>query len=158
MCEVLKFRLHHATPVKFVHEYLLASQDGMQTLAYEVFHPMLRSMVYYLLELSRMSYELVPTRPSLVAAAAVFLGRATLGIRCQESETADSNGFWTKTLEFYTQYTVEQLKSTVQVLLHYHRGAEEASLHAVFSKYNKAKFTYVATKTALSLPELGLDN
>ena len=154
VCDVLKFHLQHATPVKFAHEYLLASQTGLQNASCEAFHPMLKHLVYYLLELGRMSYELVSTKPSLLAAAAVFLARAALKIRCHTSDAVEPRGIWTKTLQFYTNYIVEELKSTVRVLLFYHRGAEDSKLQVVFSKYNKAKYMYASTKITLSVEDL----
>ena len=155
VCNVLKFRLHHATPVKFAHEYLLASQDGLKNASSEAFHPVLRNMVYYLLELSRMPYELVSTKPSIMAAAAVYLARATLGIRSNAPEDEESDRIWTRTLQYYTGYTVKDLQGTIQILLFYHRRAEESPFKAVFNKYNKAKYMYVSTKATLTLDDLG---
>lgn len=160
VCTALKFHLQHVTPVSYAHEYLLASEAGpcnptMPT--GPAFHPVLRHMVYYLLELSRLSYDLVATKPSLVAASAVYLARATLGIReMSPTKAVDSNGYWTKTLEFYSSYSVEELKDTVRVLLHHQREAETSNLKAVFNKYRKDKFMYVSTKTVLNHEQLDL--
>jgi Cyclin, C-terminal domain len=114
--------------------------------------------VNYLLELSRLSYRLVPVKPSLLAAAAVYLARATLGIReTARFKAADSQGFWTKTLQYYTGYAVEDMKDTVRVLLAEHRDAEMSSLKSAFNKYSKAKCMHVSTKTVLDHEYLNLD-
>lgn len=161
VCNALKFRLQHVTPVHYAHEFLLASEAEARSPNMPTgpaFHPVLRHMVYYLLDLSRLSYELVPVKPSLVAAAAVFLARATLGI-CEKdpSKAVDAHGFWTKTLRHYSGYSVEELKDTVQVLLTHHQDAEASNLKAIFNRYSKAKFMHVSTKTVLSHEHLDLD-
>ncbi|CAB9497734.1 A-type cyclin [Seminavis robusta] len=164
VCSALKFHLQHVTPVHYAHEYLLASQGGPcrpNSPTGPAFHSLLRNMVHYLLELSRVAYELVPVKPSLVAAATVFLARATLGI-CNDSVEEDcdereQNKFWNKTLQCYTGYSVEELKDTVQVLHRYHQKAESSQLKAAFTKYSKSKYMHVAHKTVLREEDLELE-
>ena len=91
-----------------------------------------------------------------IAAAVLFLARATLGI-CDTSPNAVHNkGYWTQTLQYYTGYKVEQLKDTVRILLTYQQEAEASTLKAVFKKYSKSKFMYVSKKTVLSTDDLDL--
>jgi hypothetical protein len=156
VCLALRFNLWHITPFHYAQEFLLASQEGNQNSACQIFHPVLQNMFYYLLELSRLPYALVSTKPSLLAAAAIFLARATLGIRDTASSTVDAKGYWTKTLQYYTGYTVSELKATILVLLICQRGAEESSAtKSTFAKYNRAKFMYVSSKTCVSAEDLG---
>jgi len=161
VCTALKFHLQHVTPVSYAHEYLLASEAGPCNSSMPTgpaFHPVLRHMVYYLLELSRLSYDLAATKPSLVAASAVYLARATLGIsETSPTKTVDPHGYWTKTLEFYSGHSVEEMKGTVRVLLHLQQEAEASNLKAVFNKYSKDKFMYISTKTVLNHKQLDLD-
>jgi hypothetical protein len=107
-------------------------------------------MTMYLLELSRVSFDLSYRPPSLITAAAVYLARATLGVRGNETR-----GFWSRTLEHTTGYSVEDLKDTVLFLLKYHLSAEtNNNTHATFTKYRKRSVCAVATKTAPRLDEL----
>jgi len=158
----LKFRLNHVTPYSFVHEYLLASEQssrGSSGFPFgPAFHPIMRHMVDYLMELSRFPHEFVDVKPSLIAAAVIFLARATLGIRGKADDGVHEKGYWTKTLQFYTGYSVEELKDTVLILLTYHQSAEEESLNAIYKKFSKAKFMHVSTKTVLCNDVLDLDD
>jgi len=65
--------------------------------------PVFQYMTEYLLELALLQPEFVDFRASLVAASALYLARATLGIR-------DKNGkIWNKTLIFFTTYSADDL-------------------------------------------------
>ena len=167
VCSTLKFHLQHITPFHYSHEFLLASEQHSRNMCLAMssssfpggppFHSLMRHMVDYLLQLSRFPYEFVDVKPSLIAAAAVFLARATLGV-CDTSPDAavHNKGYWTKTLQYYTGYKVEQLKDVVRILLTYHQEAETSALKAVFKKYSKAQYCYVSTKTVLSTDDLDL--
>ena len=155
VCATLKFRLQHVTPASYAHEFLMASEQAPCNNGGPSFHPILRNMVYYLLELSRFPYALIPVKPSLVAAGAIFLARATLGI-CDTSpaNAAHARGYWTKALQYYTGYSVEELRDTVRIIHDYQRDSESSSLKAIFRKYNKAKFMFVSAKTSLNEEDL----
>lgn len=61
----------------------------------------MENMVFFLAELGLMHYPTaILYRPSLIAAAAVFAARCTLG----------RSPFWTSTLKHYTGYSEEQLR------------------------------------------------
>jgi hypothetical protein len=154
VCEALKFHLQHVTPMHYAHEYMLASQHGTGfRITGPAFHCILRNMVHYLLELSRIPYELMAIKPSLLAAAVLYLARATLGIR----DTSGSEGspkFWTRTLQCYTGYSVGDLRETVRIIHQYHQDAESSDLKAVFIKYGRSKFMQVSHKTVLREEEL----
>jgi hypothetical protein len=132
----------------FVNQFLRASHACTCGVACTFDHPVLRHMTMYLLELSRVSFDLSYRPPSLLTAAAVYLARATLGVR---GET----GFWSRTLEYTTGYSVEDVKDTVIFLLKYHLSAEtNPNTHATFTKYRKRSVCAVAGKTAPRLDEL----
>jgi hypothetical protein len=157
VCEALKFHLQHVTPMHHAHEYMLASQQGTCfRIPGPAFHCILRNMVHYLLELARIPYELMAVKPSLLAAAALYLARATLGIRdpTSSSNPEGSAKFWTRTLQCYTGYSVDGLRETVRIIHQYHQDAESSSLKAVFIKYGRSKFMQVSHKTVLREEEL----
>lgn len=160
VCMSLQFHLQHITPVSFLHEYLRASQEEshMKTGATgtassccmaKIQHSLLEHMVLYLLELSLLPYELVTHKPSLVTAAAVYLARATLGLR-------DADGrIWSKSLQYYTGYDLIDLEETVMCLHKHQCEAEETELKSVFTKYSTPKYNRVSFKTALQSTDLG---
>lgn len=59
----------------------------------------MENMVFFFAELALLQYALVPFRPSMVAAAAVYAARFTL----------KKTPLWTETLKHYTGFTESQL-------------------------------------------------
>ena len=132
-----------------------------------------RDMSHYLLELGRLPYGPTGRKPSLLAAAAVYLARVTLGIPraaeaaatatadCDDSDSDCSSVldplqyYWTPTLEHYTGYTQSDLLETVEEIHKYHMAAETSSLKAVFNKYKSKKYHRVALKTVVRKDKLG---
>jgi cyclin A len=145
------------TPLHFVNEFLRANH-ACPDRSCEFDHAVLRQMVMYLLELCRIPYELTASKPSLLAAASLYLARATLGLRETDSDHAvDSNGYWTKTLQYYTGYAIDDLKKTVLTIHQYQLAAEESNFNASFNKYRSRAFKAVSLKTALRVEDLGFD-
>lgn len=116
-----------------------------------------RDMAHYLLELGRLPYGPTGRKPSLLAAAVVYLTRVTLGIprRAVPSSSSDGDAYWTPTLEYYTGYAKSDLFDTVLELHAYHMAAETSNLKAVFSKYKTKRFHRVALKTVVLREDLG---
>ena len=102
ICNALKFNFNYVTPYQFVHRFLRASHVSSRCSTSASLLPgdelgmihnganneinvLLKKLVLYLLDLAVLEYELVKNKPSLTTAAAVYLARATLGIR--ESST-----------------------------------------------------------------------
>jgi hypothetical protein len=108
----------------------------------------------YLLELGRLPYDPVTQKPSLLAAAAVYLARVTLGVQSSDV-SVDPLGRWTRTLEYYTGYSHEELKETVLAIHSYHLAAEESQLKSVFTKYKSKKHNRVALKTVPRVEDIG---
>jgi cyclin A len=150
VCRELEFRLSCITPFHFVNLFLRAS-NGCPNGGCEFDHPVLRQVVMYLLVFSRLSYQLSLSKPSLLAAAAVYLARATVGIR--ESDPAHAvhpEGFWTRTLEYYTGYKLGDLRDSVLIIHRYQLGAEKAeNMKGIFSKFSKSSHHYASLKTAV---------
>jgi cyclin-A len=158
ICRELQFRLHRVTPFHFVHVYLRASQACASPSCHHFLdHAVMQQMTFYLLELSRSCYMISHRKPSLLAAACVYLARATLGLR--DKQPNGENVFWTKTLEYYTGYSVDGLKDTVLEIHRLQTAAEKNSSHGVtpaFAKYKTEAYLRVSWKTVRRVEDLGL--
>jgi len=157
-----------------------ASSLGVEAASHSVF----RDMAHYLLELGRMPYAPTLRNPSLLAAAAVYLARLTLGIPrtleatakasfgdakdperkdrnrdrdsdCESHYEYDYDYDWTPTLQHYTGYTKGELRDTVLELHKYQMAAETSGLKATFNKFKSKKYHRVALKTVLPVDQLG---
>jgi hypothetical protein len=196
ICNALNFTFFEApTPHQFLFEFMRASLVGCAPEQQErkwasipaaatgvglATDSIFRDMVHYLLELGRLPYGPTGRNPSLLAAAAVYLARVTLGIPralkdAAESASAVSNSptlaspsdsdsdssldpfsyNWTPTLKYYTGYTQSDLRDTVTEIHEYHMAAESSALKAVFNKYKVKKFHRVAHKTVVRVEDLG---
>lgn len=198
VCNALKFNFNYATPYRFVHRFLRASYvsthcltsaslilDGNMNDANMRYHNemqygrnsetniLFKMLVFYLLDLAVLEYKLVLKKPSLVTAAAVYLARATLGIReltssCLTISTplfaipssfrfnsTTTKSYWSKTLEYYTGYDMKDLEDSVRLLHSLQRNAENCHLVGIFNKHKGNKCRRVAMKTALNEDELG---
>jgi Cyclin, C-terminal domain len=154
ICKELSFRLHLVTPLHFINEFLRASH-ACASRSCQFDHPVLRQIVLYLLELGRLSFELTSCKPSLLAAAAVYLGRVTLGLREKDPQHAvDLRGYWTKTLQYQTGYTVNDLEGTV-LMIHKYQHTAEASMNASFAKFSKKDRRWASLKTVPTMEDLG---
>lgn len=151
ICSALSFRLHRVTPFHYVHIYLLASEHGQDP----TLSGPLPSMTLYLLELSRYSFRLSDQPASLIAAACVYLARATLGI--QEASHTDDGRYWTKTLEYYTGYNMGDLKVIVLCLHSLQISAESSSIGVApaYGNYRTEAQFRVSSKTVRRVEDLG---
>ena len=93
----------------------------------------------YLSELALQSYELIPAKPSIIAAACVSLARRTLGIR----------RVWHQALVHYTGYAYEDIAQYEHRIWCLHKEAPTMSLQAVRKKYLQQAFFRVASIDAL---------
>mmetsp|Transcript_34311 Transcript_34311/g.45914 ORF Transcript_34311/g.45914 Transcript_34311/m.45914 type:complete len:612 (-) Transcript_34311:206-2041(-) len=183
VCTALRFHLQCKTPFSFLERFLRASRiSGV----YERGHLMgnvigmarngsggdvLEYLCLYLLELGMLVYDLVPRKPSLVAAAAVYLARATLGLKdctfpmessspntpssCSMSAALPSLGYWTPTLRYYSGYDLPDLEDTVRRIHAMQYKIESSELKSVYSKYKVEKYGRVSLLTCLNDDDLG---
>ncbi|XP_022549336.1 cyclin-A2-2 isoform X1 [Brassica napus] len=93
----------------------------------------------YLAELTLMEYNFLRFLPSLVAASAVFLARWTL------DQTEDP---WNPTLQHYTRYEVDELKTAVLAMEELQLNTSGCTLTTTREKYNQPKFKSVAKMTS----------
>ncbi|CAJ1942500.1 unnamed protein product [Cylindrotheca closterium] len=155
ICNALNFSLFHQTPYLYTTEFIRASYECPDPACMpKKTSPVFYHMVMYLLELCRLPYHPVTQKPSLLAAAAVYGARVTLGVQSND-RTLDQNGRWSRTLEHYTGYSKEDLRQTVLLLNSYHQAAEDSSLKSVFAKYRTKKYLRVALKTVPQVSDLG---
>lgn len=106
----------------------------------------------YLLELGRFSYDLSIQSPSLQAAAAVYLARATLNIRESDPDHAlHPEGYWTKTLQHYTEYSIAELRDPVLHIYRYQLLAGQSEhFQGVYQKYRMADRFQASLKPPVS--------
>lgn len=168
ICSALKFNFNYGTPFKYIDMFLrvsFASRNGREPNVAR--KKMVERMVSYFVDLSLLEYKFVAMKPSLVAAAALYLARATLGIReapivihsptFLESNVTlfNSIGYWTKTLEHYTGYDKWDLEEAVKMLRRLHENAENNHLKSIYNKYKSDAYGNVALKTVLNEEDLG---
>jgi len=153
ICKSLNFRLYTITPNHFCHRFLKAC-------CLTIHNPVLDMMLHYLLQVAMLSYELaVLTKPSLVSASALFLARVALGIRNitnLQSNIHEQNVYWSKTLQYYTTYTPDDLKLTVKLIYAAHKNADEANIAGACTKYSDEKYFKVALKMMVLEEDLDL--
>ncbi|KAG5186191.1 cyclin-like protein [Tribonema minus] len=118
----LEFRVSCATPYQYAALYCAAAGcDARQA-----------RLCLYILELSLLDYTLVHTYvPSLRAAAAAFLARATM---CT-SAAAAAGAAWPPTAARFSGYGAAQLEACARRMHALHEGAEDALLRAVREKH-----------------------
>mmetsp|Transcript_5035 Transcript_5035/g.9568 ORF Transcript_5035/g.9568 Transcript_5035/m.9568 type:complete len:634 (-) Transcript_5035:47-1948(-) len=167
ICAALAFNLHIRTPHHFANIYLRASYVSGNALHRPVcsmsYHDSgfgmkdspvrskgqltINFLVDYFLEIGMLHYEFSYLEPSKVAASAIYLARATLGIRDAE-DPCDKyrQGYFSMTLKYYSGYDANDLKAVVLKLHDKHKITPHEDLKSVYEKYKKEKFGSVALK------------
>lgn len=120
----LQFNMSLPTPYVFMQRFLKAAQSNKK----------LEQLSYFLIELSLVEYEMLKFPPSLLAAAAIYTAQCTL------------YGFkqWSKTCEWHTSYSEDQLLECSRLMVGFHQKAETGKLTGVHRKYCTSKFDYTA--------------
>ncbi|XP_057820921.2 G2/mitotic-specific cyclin S13-7 isoform X1 [Cryptomeria japonica] len=122
----LEFSLTVPTPYVFLSMFLQAagSDDKLEAAA------------CFLIELALVEYEMVMYSPSMLAAAALYTARCTLGI----------HPFWNPTLEFHTNCTEANLKECAKIIVGLHENSNiNSQINSVHRKYMSPSFSQVAT-------------
>ncbi|KAI3824243.1 hypothetical protein L1987_05693 [Smallanthus sonchifolius] len=124
MLNTLEFKISFPTPYVFLKRYLKAAQSDSK----------LEQMSFFLMELCLVEYETVKFAPSFLAAASVYTAQCSL------------YGFkqWSKTCEWHTNYSEDQLMECSRIIVGYHQRASTRRLTGVFRKYSTSKFDYAA--------------
>lgn len=168
VCSWLCFRLHTITPLHFLDRFLLAADPKTHYVHAEQLRQLkdsdccgpLECMVLYLLELATLRTDLASLKPDLLAAAALYLARATLNLRSGGDENIapqdmDSE-YWTYTLEYYTNYAATGLQDTVRMLHEMHSLAcLEVNKWYAYEKFGCARYCSVSMIPVLHEEDLG---
>jgi hypothetical protein len=146
VCNILRFNLHIITPRLFCNIFLRVSHASNHSTPCSVsYNDVMAHMVDYLLEIALLQYDLSKEPPSKVAAAVICLSRATL------NQTA-----MTPSLQYYTGYSIQDLRHVLLLLSCAHRSASRQYFisKAVFNKYSSADRKCVALKKPLDIDEM----
>lgn len=96
----------------------------------------MENTVFFFAELALLQYGLVQSKPSMVAAAAVYAARLTL----------NKTPLWTDTLRHHTGFTEAQLMDAAKILVASHSTAPDSKLKVVYKKYSSEKLGGVALR------------
>ncbi|XP_024450573.1 G2/mitotic-specific cyclin-2 isoform X4 [Populus trichocarpa] len=123
MVNTLQFNLSVPTPYVFMRRFLKASQCDTKQL---------ELLSFFIVELCLVEYDMLKFPPSLLAAAAIYTAQCTLSGTKQ----------WSKTNEYYTSYSEEQLRECSRLMVNFHRNSGTGKLTGVHRKYSTSKFGY----------------
>ncbi|KAI4350221.1 hypothetical protein L6164_004694 [Bauhinia variegata] len=124
MLNTLQFNMSAPTPYVFMRRFLKAAQSDKK----------LSLLSSYMIELCLVEYKMLKFPPSLLAAAAIYTAQCSLYQFKQ----------WTKTSEWYTAYSEEQLLECSREMVTFHQKAGTGKLTGVFKKYITWKYGYAA--------------
>ncbi|KAK9285494.1 hypothetical protein L1049_024688 [Liquidambar formosana] len=124
MLNTLQFNMSLPTPYVFMQRFLKAAQSDKK----------LELLSFFMIELCLVEYEMLKYPPSLLAAAAIYTAQCTL------------YGFkqWSKTCEWHTSYSEDQLLECSRWIAALHQKAGTGRLTGVQRKYCASKFGYAA--------------
>lgn len=180
VCDWLDYRLHTVTPVCFLDRFLHASHPSthysdamkreercnasvwaLENIGISQPRGTLESLALYFLELATHSAELAMQKPDLLAASAIYLARATIGLHAEIDENVPPSSppdslFWDETLEHYTDYTAEELEDVVRVMHELHCDTNHSSEFTyVYEKFSSERYMQVSFVPPLLANELG---
>ncbi|KAJ3179900.1 G2/mitotic-specific cyclin [Geranomyces variabilis] len=115
--QILKFELHYPTPLSFLRRCSKAEGYDIQT----------RTVAKYLMEISIVDHRFLAVRPSVTAAAALYLARKML-----------QRGPWDANLVHYSGYKEVELAPTVELMTDYLKRQNKTN--ALYKKYSSRKF------------------
>ncbi|KAI9127804.1 hypothetical protein K1719_000797 [Acacia pycnantha] len=124
MMNTLQFNLCVPTPYVFMRRFLKAAQSDKK----------LELLSFFIIELCLVEYKMLKFSPSLLAAAAIYTAQCSLYQFKQ----------WTKTSEWYTSYSEDQLLECSRMMVTFHQKAGTGKLTGVFRKYSTWKYGYAA--------------
>lgn len=134
MLNTLQFRLTVPTTYTFLNRCLKVAEADQRT----------SLLATYFVERTLQEYRMLQHLPSKIAAAGVNMALRTLR----------GPAAWTSTMSFYSGFTEEELRSTVQDIEAVLHAGASSSLQAVNKKYSSPKFGEVATLPYAPLSKL----
>ncbi|KAL3525188.1 hypothetical protein ACH5RR_013560 [Cinchona calisaya] len=124
MLNKLHFNMSVPTAYVFMTRFLKAAQSDQK----------LKLLSFFLIELCLVEYEMLKFPPSFLAAAAIYTAQCTLyGV-----------GQWSKTCEWHSNYSEDQLLECSRLIVSFHQKAATGKLTGVHRKYSTLKFGYAA--------------
>ncbi|KAM7475212.1 hypothetical protein LguiB_022455 [Lonicera macranthoides] len=120
MVNALQFNMSIPTPYVFMRRFLKAAQTDKR----------LEHLAFFMIELCLVEYEALKYSPSMLAAAAIYTAQCSL-YRSKE---------WTRTSEWHTCYSQEQLMECSRLMVIFHQKAGTGKLTGVHKKYSTCKF------------------
>ncbi|KAG5018009.1 hypothetical protein JHK87_013864 [Glycine soja] len=120
MMNILQFKLSVPTPYMFMRRFLKAAHSDKK----------LELLSFFLVELCLVECKMLKFSPSLLAAAAIYTAQCSLYQFKQ----------WTKTTEWYTDYSEEKLLECSRLMVTFHQKAGSGKLTGVYRKYNTWKY------------------
>ncbi|KAF7398443.1 G2/mitotic-specific cyclin-B [Vespula maculifrons] len=136
----LDFSFGRPLPLHFLRRYSKAGK------ALPIHH----TMAKYFLEQSLVHYEMCHYSPSLIAAAAIYLAFVILG----NNEESENKSIWTNTLEYYSNYTKEDILPIVKNIAIIITNADKSKYQAVRKKYVNAKYMKISIRPELKSPTI----
>lgn len=97
-------------------------------------------MTKYFIELASVEYTMVHYLPSKIAAAAVFI---TMNLKSPNKVDAK---LWSRNMQFYTKYTLDDIRPVVSHLAKIVLNAPKAKEKAVYTKYSTNSFDKIALR------------
>lgn len=134
---VLDFHLGKPLPTHFLRRFSKAAKAADKN----------HLVAKYLIELASIDYGTAHYKPSEIAAAALYISLYLFPIA--NNGGAGESKVWSKTLEHYTHYTIEQLTPVVQRLAKLVKSAPTMKVQAVYSKYQSSKFEKISAQPEL---------
>jgi len=138
---VLRFDLGRPLPLHFLRRNSKAGQVDATA----------HTMAKYVMELTLLEYRFVHVLPSEVAAAALAFSLKALDV-----EERPLSEIWTTTLEYYSQYDLNDISKIVQdiagIVLATTKAPDNAKLLAIRKKYSNKKFGKIAEYNELVGP------
>lgn len=119
MLTTLNFDIKFPNPLNFLRRCSKADNYDVQT----------RTVAKYIMESTLLSEKFISYRPSLIAAAGLFIGRALL-----------DRGNWDINLTHYSGYTGQDLKPVVEKMLKFLSKTQDGKFTSVFKKFGAQRF------------------
>lgn len=112
-------------------------------------HPIHHCFSKYFLELAMMEYSLCHVRPSLVAAAALYISLCI----CELNKISGPQ-HWDAKMVHYSSYKLEEVEAAAKDLARVIVSAPNSKFEAVKKKYSQSKMMKVSTRTELQCDAL----
>lgn len=125
MVNTLQFDFSVPTPYVFMRRFLKAAQSDKK----------LELLSFFIIELCLVEYKMLKFPPSLLAASAIYTAQCSLYFPIKQ---------WSKTSEWYSNYSEDQLLECSKLMVTFHQKAGAGKLNAIHRKYSSWKFGYAA--------------